>query len=97
MVGQAYPFHQAFQCAGMRSAAPGFVATARTVAVPLVIWRGLAAVASRLPGAPLTPAQVALVSTDNVAADDVPGLLELSITPQDIVAFVEQIELMDGT
>ena len=68
----------------------------RTVPMPLVIWRGLAAVASHLPGGPLTPAQVALASTDNVAADDMPGLHDLGVTPQDIVAFVKQNQGADS-
>ena len=50
--------------------------------VPFALWRPLAAAASRLPGAPLTPAQVALMERDNVAAPDAPGFAELGITPR---------------
>jgi len=68
----------------------------RTVPVPIVPWQGLAAVARHLPGAPLTPGQVALATTDTTAAPDLPGLGELGIAPQDIEAFVRRHAGEDG-
>jgi NADH dehydrogenase len=64
--------------------------TVWTLPVPLVIWRGIAAAGSVVPGIPLTPGQVALVSKDNVVTETEPGLRELLVIPQDIVDFVQQ-------
>lgn len=55
------------------------------VPVPFLAWRSVALVSERLPGAPLTRSQVALVRQDNVASADLPNLGELGITPTDIV------------
>jgi uncharacterized protein YbjT (DUF2867 family) len=53
----------------------------RLVPVPFGLWQAFAALAERLPGAPLTRDQVALMRRDNVAAADLPGLPELGIAP----------------
>jgi NADH dehydrogenase len=53
----------------------------RLVPVPFALWQALAVVAERLPGAPLTRHQVALMRRDNVASGGLPGLPELSIAP----------------
>lgn len=55
---------------------------APTVPVPFPVWHLLAAVARRLPGAPLTRDQVFLMEEDNVAAHDVPGFIELDHSPR---------------
>ncbi len=52
--------------------------------VPLAIWDGLATAAKLLPNPPLTDAQVFLMSRDNVASPDLPGLKELGVTPSSI-------------
>ena len=52
--------------------------------VPLAVWDGLAAAAKLLPNPPLTDAQVFLMSRDNVASPDLPGLKDLGITPTSI-------------
>jgi len=54
--------------------------------VPFAVWQGLAALAERLPAAPITRSQVALMRKDNTAASDLPGLSELGIVPTDIIA-----------
>lgn len=63
----------------------------RPVPVPFAVWHGLAALAERLPGAPLTRSQVELMKRDNVAADDLPGLEALDVTPRDIEDFVRTV------
>ncbi|MEM9634044.1 MAG: complex I NDUFA9 subunit family protein [Pseudomonadota bacterium] len=54
--------------------------------VPFIIWRGLAALANRLPNPPLTPAQVALMQEDNVVGDDVATFADLSLLPRSAAA-----------
>ena len=55
---------------------------ARLVPVPFPLWRAAALVTERLPGAPLTRDQVALMRDDKVAAEDLPGLSDLGIEPR---------------
>lgn len=64
-------------------------AKVRPVPVPYAAWHALAAVAERLPGAPLTRSQVALMRRDNVASADVPGLAALGVSPRRIEQFVQ--------
>lgn len=52
--------------------------------VPLAVWDGLAAAAKLLPNPPLTDAQVFLMSRDNIASPDLPGLKDLDVTPTSI-------------
>lgn len=61
----------------------------RPVPVPFAVWRALAAMAERLPGAPLTRSQVALIERDNIASSDLPGLGDLDIAPVGIKAWVK--------
>ncbi|KZY35437.1 hypothetical protein A3731_17450 [Roseovarius sp. HI0049] len=58
------------------------------VPVPFFVWRILALIGERLPGAPLTRSQVALMRQSNVAAPDLPNLTDLGVSPTDIVADV---------
>jgi NADH dehydrogenase len=60
----------------------------RPVPVPFAAWRMMSAIAEKLPGAPLTRSQVALMRHDNVASRDLPGLRALGVEPRDIEAFV---------
>ena len=53
--------------------------------VPFAAWEGLASLAERLPNAPLTRAQVALMRKDNVADPALPGFGDLGITPRPII------------
>lgn len=52
-----------------------------TLPVPFPVWHGLAALARRLPGAPLTRDQVFLMEEDNLASPGVPGFIELDHSP----------------
>ena len=54
------------------------------VPVPVAVWDGLATAAKLLPKPPLTDAQVFLMSQDNVASPDLPGLKELGVSPTSI-------------
>lgn len=56
--------------------------------VPFVAWKPLAIVAERLPGAPLTPAQIALMQVDNVASEKAPGMASLGIEPRGVIDYV---------
>ncbi|UOA21321.1 NAD(P)H azoreductase (plasmid) [Sulfitobacter indolifex] len=60
------------------------------IPVPFPIWKRLATIAERLPGAPLTRAQVALMQIDNVASGALPGLADLSITPKGIIGYLHE-------
>lgn len=55
--------------------------TARPVPVPFPLWEIVASIGERIPGAPLTRDQVALMRRDNVASGSHPGLSDLGITP----------------
>ena len=54
------------------------------VPIPVAVWDGLATAAKLLPNPPLTDAQVFLMSQDNVASPDLPGLKDLGVTPTSI-------------
>jgi NADH dehydrogenase len=54
--------------------------------VPFLIWRGLAALLNRLPNPPLTPAQVALMQSDNIVGDEVSTFADLALLPRSAAA-----------
>ncbi|MFG6159936.1 complex I NDUFA9 subunit family protein [Halomonas sp. 1390] len=54
------------------------------VPLPFLAWRLIAALAHRLPGAPLTLDQVILMQADNVADEDVGGFRDLKILPHSL-------------
>ena len=58
------------------------------VPVPFAVWQPLAAIAERLPGSPLTRAQIALMQNDNVASGTLPGMASLGITPRGVIDYV---------
>ena len=58
--------------------------------VPLAVWNGLASAAKLLPNPPLTDAQVFLMSRDNIASPNLPGLKELGVTPTSIEVVLER-------
>ena len=60
------------------------------VPVPVAVWVRLATAAKLLPNPPLTDAQVFLMSQDNVASPDLPGLKELGVTPTSIEAVLKR-------
>ncbi|TLF48706.1 complex I NDUFA9 subunit family protein [Halomonas urmiana] len=54
------------------------------VPIPFLAWRLVAALATWLPGQPLTRDQVILMQTDNVADEDVGGFRDLKILPHSL-------------
>ncbi|MEQ6918462.1 complex I NDUFA9 subunit family protein [Halomonas aquatica] len=54
------------------------------VPIPFLAWRLLAALATWLPGPPLTRDQVILMQSDNVADEDVGGFRDLKILPHSL-------------
>lgn len=60
----------------------------RPVPVPFTIWKPLATIAERLPDAPLSRAQVALMQIDNVASGALPGLADLGIAAKGVTDYV---------
>ncbi|MEY8842632.1 complex I NDUFA9 subunit family protein [Cribrihabitans sp. XS_ASV171] len=63
-------------------------ARARPVPVPFKLWDVLAGIAQRLPSAPLTRAQVALMQIDTVASGRYPGLSDIGITPRGVIGYL---------
>ncbi len=63
----------------------------RPIAVPFGVWKSLAAIAERLPTAPLTRHQIALIEKGNVPFGDKPGLRELGIEPRPIEPVIQAI------
>lgn len=61
----------------------------RLVPMGFPLWRVMAKVAERLPGAPLTRDQVALMRDDNLADPGRPGLADLGIAPRPLAAALE--------
>ncbi|GGX69927.1 complex I NDUFA9 subunit family protein [Saccharospirillum salsuginis] len=59
------------------------------VPVPFLVWRGLASLASLLPGAPLTRDQVILMEQDNRVGDDARGFESLGIEPRSVEDLLE--------
>ncbi len=59
--------------------------------VPFPIWRSLAWITERLPGAPLSRSQVELMETDTAASAGMPGFAALGIAPQAIGPALERI------
>ena len=61
------------------------------VPVPFVAWQGLAWVAEKLPGAPVTRNQVDLMRIDTVASPDQPGFAALGISPRPMEEVLQNI------
>ena len=61
------------------------------VPVPFAAWQGLAWIAERLPGAPVTRNQVDLMRIDTVASPDQPGFAALGISPRPMEEVLEGI------
>jgi len=59
------------------------------VPVPFPLWRGLASLASLLPGAPLTRDQVILMERDNRVGDKARGFESLGIEPRSVEDLLE--------
>ena len=61
------------------------------VPVPFAAWQGLAWIAERLPGAPVTRNQVDLMRIDTVASPDQPGFAALGISPRPMEEVLQNI------
>lgn len=62
------------------------------VPVPFPLWQLAGIVAERLPGAPLTRDQVALMRIDNVANKNLPSLEDLDIQPRSIADVLGSVD-----
>lgn len=60
--------------------------------LPFAVWDMLAAIGQKLPTAPITEGQVALMKRDNVVSNDAPGFGELGVTPQPLDAVASAFE-----
>ena len=60
------------------------------VPVPFAVWKAMAAGARLLPSPPITEGQVALMTRDNVASPDLPGLGTLGIEPRSLQAELDR-------
>ncbi|RDC71312.1 complex I NDUFA9 subunit family protein [Rhodovulum sp. 12E13] len=61
------------------------------VPVPFAVWRALAGVSERLPGAPLTRHQIALMESDKVVDPGLPGLPELGVVPRGVTETLREM------
>ena len=61
------------------------------VPVPFAAWQGLAWIAERLPGAPVTRNQVDLMRIDTVASPEQPGFAALGISPRSMEEVLQNI------
>lgn len=62
----------------------------RPVPVSFAIWKPVASIAERLPGAPLTPAQIALMQIHNVASGTQPGMADLDISAKGVTDYIHE-------
>lgn len=63
----------------------------RPVPVPFAVWRTVAGVAERLPDAPLTRHQIALMESDKVADPGLEGLSDLGVVPRGVAETLQQM------
>jgi uncharacterized protein YbjT (DUF2867 family) len=64
---------------------------ARATPIPFPLWRIMALTGRYLPGIPVTPGQIALMQSDNVADPSRPGLRQFAITPMPVDEMIERI------
>jgi uncharacterized protein YbjT (DUF2867 family) len=60
------------------------------IPIPFAVWRALAWASEILPGPPLTRNQVELMQIDIVSSPDVPGFVELRISPRSVEAILQK-------
>ncbi|MGB6939851.1 MAG: complex I NDUFA9 subunit family protein, partial [Xanthobacteraceae bacterium] len=65
--------------------------TPRLVPIPLAVWHAVARASEMLPSPLLTRNQVELMQIDTVSSPDMPGFVELGISPQSVEAILQQI------
>src|SRR5712672_358817 len=63
------------------------------VPIPFAVWHALAWPSERLPGPPLTRNQVELMQIDTVSSPEMPGFVELGISPHSVEAILQKMLL----
>src|SRR5260370_1495594 len=63
----------------------------RLIPIPFAVWHALAWAFEILPGPPLTRNQVELMQTDTVSSPEMPGFVELGISPHSVVAILQRM------
>ena len=63
----------------------------RLVPIPFVVWHTLAWASEILPGPPLTRNQVELMQIDTVSSPEMPGFVELGISPHSVEAILHRM------
>src|SRR5712672_3618153 len=61
------------------------------VPIPFAVWHALAWPSERLPGPPLTRNQVELMQIDTVSSPEMPGFVELGISPHSVEAILQRM------
>jgi uncharacterized protein YbjT (DUF2867 family) len=61
------------------------------VPIPFAVWHALAWASEILPGPPLTRNQVELMQIDTVSSPEVPGFIELGISPHSVEAILQRM------
>jgi NADH dehydrogenase len=63
----------------------------RLVPIPFAVWHALAWASEILPGPPLTRNQVDLMKIDTVSSPEIPGFVELEISPHSVEAILQRM------
>src|SRR5882672_2016889 len=63
----------------------------RLVPIPFAVWHALAWASEILPGPPLTRNQVELMQIDTVSSPEMPGFIELGISPHSVEAILQRM------
>src|SRR6266852_1279879 len=61
------------------------------IPMPFGVWHALAWASEILPGPPLTRNQVELMQTDTVSSPEMPGFIELGISPHSVEAILQKM------
>src|SRR6202049_98832 len=66
------------------------------VPIPFAVWQALAWASEMLPGPPLTRNQVELMQIDTVSSPEMPGFVELGISPHSVEGILQKMLLNSG-
>ena len=61
------------------------------IPIPFAVWHALAWASEILPGAPLTRNQVELMQIDTVSSPEMPGFIDLGISPHSVEAILQKM------
>ncbi len=61
------------------------------IPIPFAVWHALAWASEILPGPPLTRSQVELMQIDTVSSPEMPGFIELGISPHSVEAILQKM------